>query len=104
RLVHGHLDPRARGALSDVCRRKAVAVAGAADAICGFFRLAALLAAGRGPGAGDRILASTARRGAATLGPAHRPAAACAAELPRHYTAGPPVSWCNPASRGPRPA
>ena len=50
------------GALCGVRRGPAVAPAGAAGAVRGFRGVAALLAAGRGPGERDRLLAPAARR------------------------------------------
>ncbi len=84
--------------------RPAVTLARAAGAVRGFRGLAALLAARRGAGQRDRLLARAARRTAAAPGAAHRPAAAGGAELPGRGAAGAAAGRAHPADGGPRPA
>src|SRR6185295_11361021 len=83
RLVDRVADPRAGGAVPGRSFQRALAVAGAAGAVCGLCRLAAAVAARAGHGGSARLLAPAARRGGAGAGAAGGPSAAGDAELPR---------------------
>src|SRR5262249_28725777 len=96
RLVAGDPRPRDRGPLSGLRRRTAVPPVGAAGAVRGLLALAAVLAAQRGPGTRNRLLARAAHGTAAAARSPHRPPASRGAELPRLPSAVPPAGRGHP--------